>query len=762
VNVVHFIALAACANRKLEASDLVVVVFVMVAFDVFQRSLGGRRADALTGGESDRQIQGPSSPETASSETQSVLANSDNTLISQTAIVDFGGLGPVSGSSDFDSKDREIVRLQRILTDSSTASKAKDVQLRNTKRELHSARTALNDTFAEYNNLREQLKNAKKNLGRDHQAVVYRKDIELFALRKGNEQKERYIEERNSQLEEMARQHKAATELKDAQLKLFKEKLISMERQSSPKCGQEAEEGDHALEVRILKVRKGRTSLDMEEDKDVIIAKLQQQLAAMNSTNEEVVNQQAELQRAWDIAKKIQKALKEEREKHTQTKEQLQETTVKLSEAQPTRDRANSMPGRLPTISEDDDKNELENMFDTAQHDNLRLYAEVAALERRLGDANKKMFAAISDAEAIREQLRLEKAVNEDMETARPSVVHRAHFQRMEGQLNSVHDALRSKDEEMDLLRNTIAEKDHYVNDLKAEVDAAVKFHTEDQDEIERLKGVVEELKATKQQLMLDHERLALHRTRQRVISADRPDRTSARSSSATLIQAPELSPPLPLTMAEPETETEAVGALPVLEEREGSIQQTPKRHLRSKSEKVYPDRNRWSLMSLDVPPPELRDSSKQSKRRSWGIRMVQKIVRKEDREQSFPSSDADATTTKEERKEERPVTRRETIRRALGTSTLGLGMKDKNTSIRPRTAAPAPTLLNPLSLNPLTPTASPRAPNLRRQSPSTPRYYATQSTTDLAERRTEMERPMTSRGAGNGGKRESGSWGAT
>ena len=36
----------------------------------------------------------------------------------------------------------------------------------------------------------------KQTLGRDHQAVIYRKDIELFALRKANEQKENHIKDR--------------------------------------------------------------------------------------------------------------------------------------------------------------------------------------------------------------------------------------------------------------------------------------------------------------------------------------------------------------------------------------------------------------------------------------------------------------------------------------------------------------------------------------------------------------------------------------
>jgi hypothetical protein len=437
----------------------------------------------------------------------------------------------------------------------------------------------------------------KQNLSRDHQAIVYRKDIELFALRKGNEQKENTIQERDIKLEDMARQHRAIIDVKDAQIKLLKERVITIERQSNPRFGEETEQGS-ALEVRLLKVR-GRNLPEEEEDKDVVITRLQEQLATASKVNEEVVNQRAELQRAWDVAKKIQVALKEERRKHTKTKEQLQETSDELSKATPqSRGRRMSMPGRMPTIAENEhDKSELEAMFDSVQEDNLRLYTEMAALEKRLIEANAKMFTALQDAEALREQLRQDE---EERENPRPSVVHLAHFQRMESELKEARATLAAKEQETTALHNTLSEKSQQAKDLKEEVAAAVSFHTQDQDEIERLKRTIADLEATKGQLMLDHERLAAHRTRQRVISSDR-QAYSARSSDATLTQE---SPPLQRAPQEP---AEALSPVPEAERsNSGSIQTTPRRHIRSSSTpKAIP--NRWSLMSSKAPPAELR-----------------------------------------------------------------------------------------------------------------------------------------------------------
>ncbi|KAL1796032.1 hypothetical protein ACET3X_006256 [Alternaria dauci] len=740
----------------------------MVAFDVFQRVLaaGATNPD----GESTPQPRSPSPSETLRSQTRSDQANASIVPDLNAAAVEDEHFEPIepfvssqSGTSDtktttVDAKDGEILRLQRSLTESKTAHEAREVQLRVTKEELHNARDALNQTFAEYSSLREQLKIIKQNLGRDHQAIVYRKDIELFALRKGNEQKDKSIQDRDSQLEEMARQHKTIMEVKDAQLKLMRERLISMERQLSPRLAEEAEDGENALEVRLLRVRKGRTSPEVEEDKDVIIAKLQQQLAAHTKTTEEVVNQQAELQRAWEMAKKIQKALKEERDRHTQTREQLEEAAVKLAEAEPQpRSRANSVVGRLPTIDEDEhDKDELEAMFNTTQQDNLRLYAEVAALEKRLSDANARMFTAMQEIETFRVLLNQDKEVNEDMETARPSVVHRVHFQRMEGQMSELREALANKDEEMELLRNTIAEKDHYVKDIQGELDAAASFHTQDQDEIERLKQSIDELQATKYQLMLDHERLGSQRTRQRVISMERTDRSSARSSGATLIQ--ELSPPL-TKHAEEAPPMEALPTMPVVPECEGSIQENPQRHVRSKSSPKE-STNRWSLLSHDVPPAELREL-KSNRRRSLGLKvMMQKMVRK--------NQEADSTSTYAAKtRPEESVKREESkLRRVLAP-------KDKNLSIRPSTAASA-IASKPVGAQPFAvPKTSPlpqtvRPPNPRRDSPSTPQYYATQSATTQEakaadkENEEKKERPRSVIGGEPARPKSRLSWGST
>jgi len=765
-NALHFIALASCTNRRLEACDLVIVVFVMVAFDMFQQVLVRGEADATKTDESNEQPQQMSPVETTEAPTRSILVNSAATPSTKATSVKGEESEPVLasqlGAADtiptaYDSKDREIVRLQRSLTETKTSHKAKEVQLRITKEELHNARESLNKTFAEYTGLREELKIIKQNLGRDHQAIVYRKDIELFALRKGNEQKDNYILERDIQLEEMARQHKTTIEVKDAQLKLMKERLISVERQLSPRFG-EAEDVENALEVRLLRVRKGRASLEAEDEKDALIARLQAQLTASNTANEEIVNQQAELQRAWEIAKKIQKALKEERERHEQTRADLEDTTAKLSEVEPqTRSRADSVPSRLPTIDEDEhDKNELEAMFDSTQQENLRLYAEVAALEKRLSDANARLFAAIQESEALRSQLAQEQTVNEDFETARPSVVHRVHFQRMEGQLAEARDALLAKEEEIELLRNTIAEKDHYVKDLKGEVDAAVSFHTQDQDEIDRLKQTVADLQATKYQLMIDHERLVAQRPRQHVISSDPMDRTeqtarigrsdlsertdrtergersSARSSGATLIQ--ELSPSTRVSQ-EP-MPVESIPAMPPVPEREGSIQETPARHLRSKSTpKALP--SRWTLMSQDAPPPELREL-KPTQRRSLNLKgMMHKFVGKHaEPEKPKTSSGPTATEIQLAKEKEAKLMKRDNsrMRRALTS-------KDKNVSARPMTSAGVTGFTNMTkpraASQPLASTASlnmiaeansqsPRPPITRRSTPMVPRYYAT------------------------------------
>ncbi|KAH8723568.1 hypothetical protein GQ44DRAFT_685066 [Phaeosphaeriaceae sp. PMI808] len=600
--------------------------------------------------------------------------------------------------------NEEIVRLQVTLTDLKTAYKAKEILLRRTREELKNARETLNDTFAEYSKLRDDMKTIKQNMSRDHQAVVYRKDIELFALRKGNEQKEKYIMEHDAKLEEVFQQQRATVELKDAQLKILKERLTRLDCQSSPKFGhgyEESMEGDQALEVRLLRVK--RKSVTDAEDRSATrpeslsadedtIASLREQLVIAKKATEEFVNQQAELQRAWEITRKVQETLKGERALHVQTREQLQELAIKFEEQQ--RDRINST-ARLPTIEED--KDELEAMFDTAQEDNVRLHTQLHVLEKRLHDANARIFATQEEAEALRAQLRLEKAISDDLETARPSVVHRVHFQRMENQLKESRDALVAKIEEIESMKKTIAGKDCYVKDLQAEVDAAVSFHTQDQDEIERLKKIVNELQATKDQLMLDRERIALQRPRLRISSTER---TSARSSGATLTQG--LSPPLTSPSNEPPPTEPLPTPPPAVDASNDSIKQTP---------------NRRSLISNDAPPPEPRAL----KRRSLGFRdLVKKIVKKDTKSDPvLETAQTDGT---------------EVIERPRSKAAV-LATTNPEPIIRPNTAAPEVGGQTPFNSDPpVLIQQAVRPPTARSQ---TPRYYAEQA-------QNEEERPKT------------------
>jgi hypothetical protein len=449
--ILHLLLLVGLEHQNI--NTLVIVALVMVSFDMFQRTLEWD-LNAKTVDKSILSSRTPSATETPMTRTRSVhpgLASPDfqNSPIGTSDCQIVADSAP--GASDYQSTvvdpREEIVRLRGALTDLKTANRAKEVLLCRTKEELKTARETLNGTFAEYCSLRDEMKNVKQNMTRDHQAVVYRKDIELFALRKGNEQKEKYIKEHDTKLEEVFQQQKATVELKDAQLKMLKERLESISRQSNPRFGhdyEEPKEGDHALEVRLLKVKKAaRHSEDNHlvtsdaqsvEEKDVIIASLREQLVVTRKAADEVVNQQAELSRAWEVVKKVQATLKEERRLHTLSREQSQELAAKLDEEQQ-RSRLNPI-SRLPTIEED--KDELEAMFDKAQEDNLRLYVELEALENRLRDANSRMFNAEQEANALRQQMQLEKATTNRSGTARPSVVHHVHFQRMEGQLEEV------------------------------------------------------------------------------------------------------------------------------------------------------------------------------------------------------------------------------------------------------------------------------------------------------------------------------------
>ncbi|KAJ4340886.1 hypothetical protein N0V87_002240 [Didymella glomerata] len=597
----------------------------MVSFDVFQRALDG---DATANDESQH-------PNNAPLSVVETLLERTHTLLTESQIVDLPRRSlsrsqkgdPTSIIGPYDSNHREIVRLQWSLTDLQTAIKAKDVELGIARQELLNAKDALTKSFSDISTLQNDMKTMKQTLGKDYQAIVYRKDIELFALRKGNEQKERHMQEKDTQFSETFKQQRATLELKEAQLNVLKERLAAMERQASPRFSHDAMfesngNGDHALEVRLLRVKKGRQSLSdtsgAEEDKDAIIEQLRRELSAATKSADDVVNQQAELQRAWDISKKIQQALKEERERHDQTKAFLQETSAELEDAQQNRRRSRSdpSPGRLPTI-EENDQTELEAMFDTAQQDNLRLHMEVDALDKRVRDANSRVFLADQEIEALREQLRLEHAINEDMETARPSVVHRVHFQRMEGQLKESRDDLAKKETELQNLRLTLAGKDRQLEALRADVQAAVKKSESAYYEIENLRQSVADLEAARERLMQNHKRVTAQRPTQRVSSAEF---TSARESGATLVN--EYSPPPRLTSPDdaPPVPTAPMLGSPVL----GSVQRrdTSRGHRRNQS-----DSQRHSLVSN----ASVADMRNVKRRSGLGLRdMVKRMVKKD------------------------------------------------------------------------------------------------------------------------------------
>ncbi|KAF2243496.1 hypothetical protein BU26DRAFT_399536, partial [Trematosphaeria pertusa] len=647
-NALHVFAVVTAAGQKISIQDLLVTALVMVSFEALQRTLyhdSGQSSSAaetlLSHTVADSDIAVPSKPRNATD---------------KDAQVD-GDPSPPLGE-----REDEIARLQKTLTEAKTTQKVQDHDLRRTQSELHNARETLDETFAEYTSLRDEMKTMKQTLGRDHQAVIYRKDIELFALRKANEQKENYMKERDSKLEEIYRQQKAALELKDAQLRNLKERIAFLERQASPQPNGEikvdsAVEGDEqaAVQVRLLRV-KGRSSLEVEsaiQEKEVEIAKLKLDLASAVTAADGLEKTQDELRRAWDATYEVQCALNEERKQHAQTQTKLQEAAIRLDEFK-MGSAKNSPTTRLPTI-EEQDKKELEAMFNTAQQDNLRLYSDVEALDKRVREANARVFTAEQEAEALREQLRLEKAINDDMGTARPSIVHRVHFQRMEGQLKESRDALGAKEEEIEQLKKSSAEKDSHVEGLKKDNDAAATTQTQLQEENARLKQSIAQLEVTKEQLMLDHERLAQHRARQRNSSAEQHH--SARSSGATLI-----TEPITITNME-----EPMPARPLsIDPTESSIRGTPERHLRSDNT------NRFSLISNDVPPAELRSS----RRKSLTLKgLMRKITRRDDDADEGKSAKSESKEREKEKDKERP-------------KTAALAPKDKNALMRPKTAA--------------------------------------------------------------------------
>ena len=697
-NALHVIALVTVANQRISIQDLLVTALVMVSFVAFQRSVGSAYAE---------RDKTPPAIETLLSQTHSIIAKS-NIVVPLLDMMDdtqsmtdrISGDGVVGGSSV-----DEVSKLQRLLTEAKTLEKVKEIELKRVQNDLSNARDTLNETFAEYSNLRDEMKTVKHTIGRDQQAIIYRKDIELFALRKGNEQKENQIKDKESKLEDVHQKYKAALELKDAQLHNLKERIAFLEQHGTREMSDEVKieregDGDHqAIQVKLLRVR-GRNSLETErssEDKDAEIARLKEDLASAAQSCEALAHKQDELRRAWDATYEVQNSLNEEQRIHAKTREQLQEVAIRLEEEMRKGSQKNS-PSRLPTI-EEQDKRELETMFNTAQQDNLRLYSELDALDRRLREANARIFESDQEVETLREQLRLEKAINEDMETARPSLVHRVHFQRMEGQLKEARDDLESKNDEITRLKMDAATKDAKVKELEQAKDEALLSVSQLQEEGNNFRKTIKDLESTKEQLMLDHERLAQHRSRQRTTSAEH---TSARSSGATLITDPiiqvitksdEPLPPRPVTLVE-----------------DSSVQATPQSKSKAETSRV-------SMISNNIPPPELRGNRKKRLSLKGFMRKIT------DRDSGAESTKA--SKVKETPKEQpRPKT--------------ALAPKDKNALIRPQTAAvPITKAEKPMRPQTAAP-ATTAAPAKENKAPT--RYYMAQEHLSKAGEENEKE----------------------
>ncbi|ORY15447.1 hypothetical protein BCR34DRAFT_178230 [Clohesyomyces aquaticus] len=638
-NVLQVLALITVANQRLSIQDLLVTVLVMTSFEVWQRRI---TQGTIQTGHPDT----PSAVETLLSSTHSAVAKSDIVMLPTEKTI--RGQQPAGTSRhDFaitNSKDEGIAHLRKSFVELQTKDKSKDTDLERTRQELQNTREKLNETFAEYTSLRDELKTLKANGGRDHQAAIYRKDIELFALRKSIEQKDAYAQERDVKLEEIRRHYKAALDLKEAQLRSLKQRVgtpDSADKQSTHSRTKSEGEHQSALQVKLYKV-KGRSSDEVDrnsEEKDAEIEKLRERLAEAERSSGNLAHAQAELRRSWNATLEAEQALRQERDNHTHTRNELQEIASRLEEELRKTSQKNS-PARLPTIDEQD-RRELEAMFNAAQQDNLRLHSDLEAMDKELRSANARLATKEEEVESLQAKLRLEQAISTDMEGARPSVVHRVHFQRMEGQLKESRELLAAKDHEIEQLQCKTAANDSKINDLKKDVESSMKTRAELEAENTNLKKSVTELEATKEQLMFDHERLAKHRTRERN-SHSTPDHASARSSGATLITEPinviatsdVPLPPRPVTIA-----------------GESSPVDSP----------MAPD---FSMISNDIPPQELRST----RRKSLTLKGLMRKMTGKEHGEHFDK----------ERKEE--------IKEAPRPKTA-LAPKDKNAHMRPKTA---------------------------------------------------------------------------
>ncbi|KAF2652810.1 hypothetical protein K491DRAFT_569941, partial [Lophiostoma macrostomum CBS 122681] len=664
-NALHVLALATVANQRVSVQDLLVTALVMVSFEALQRSLELGRDDGMA--ES-------SVIETLLTSTHTTVAKS-NINVPGTKNIESTDSGVHVGASAPESEKTDVIhRLQSSLEEIKAANKTLENDLKRARDDLRHTRDTLNETLADNASLRDETKLVKQTIARDHQAAIYRKDIELFALRKGNEQKETQIKEKDTMLADLRRQHKAAMDLKQAQVHSLKERVATFEELKHEDVDDETnieQGGQHepAMRVKLLRVQ-GRSSHEQDrllEEKDIEIARLREDLSAIMCGSETLTRVQDELRRAWDATYEMQRALNEERHAHAQSRHKLEEAAVRLDEE--IRKNQKTSPTRLPTI-EESDKNELEIMFNAAQQDNIRLHSEHEAVEKRLREANARLFTSEQEMATLQEQLRLEKAINEDMETARPSVVHRAHFQRMEGQLQESRDALDGKNSEIEQLKSVATKKDSELQHLKKQTEAAARSQSELQEEVDGLKRSVAELESTKEQLMLDHERLAQHRARQRT-STGTADHTSARSSGATLITEPvqvftDTETPLPTRPATIATDFSVHSTPETNTAVDTPVTPTPADR--------KPHANRFSLITNDVPPPELRSS----RRKSLNIKsLMRKMAGKETGDKDKDSRKAQVVR-KEQAKETQTQQRPRTA----------LAPKDKNAPLRPRTSA--------------------------------------------------------------------------
>lgn len=660
VYVLLLIALATVANRTLSTQDLLIAVLFLMSVEALRRSLS--RGSATTCTEAGKKLgRLRALPSAASMESRNRLATGDSDTSS----------GDPNGSI---SSDGHHISLRQPTTD----AQYQDSEIEHIYDTLRLSRSSLNDPSAENAHLREELKSIKKIIGRDHQGALYKRELDLFESKKSYELKKKFVDERETALDNIYRQYREALEQKDAHIRALEHRIASSTHTQTrlPEnvaLRDSTDEHQAAVQVKLLHI-KGRKSQeqDRDEEKDVEIAKLKEDIAALQSGSENYTRLQEELRRAWDAAHETENMLNQERRNHKHTINKLQETTVRLEEE--IRKSQKSSPARLPTIQESD-KQELESMFNAAQQDNLRLYTELETVEKRLRDTNQRLLTVQQELEAVKEQLRLEKAINADMENAGPSAfkVHRLRQYTIQGQLKEANEALKLREEEIQQLKATVISKENQVAKLKTVMDADKHARTVLEAELDRVKKAVVELEATKEQLMLDHERLARHRSRN--IKEIEKDHESARFSGATLFTdpnnpptttaaRPEPEPPLPVRPDFPgDTSTHASTDTPA----QASTPEPAPRAI-SEQRKASEGPNRADTISTLVPASE-----KQTRRKSLTLKgIMRKMAGKDAKEGGKSDRNASDKHISHPR------------------APLALAPKDKNAPIRPQTSATA------------------------------------------------------------------------